>query len=116
MSKSPKKSGAKAGAAPKAAISKARAYDIIRTPVITEKATLGSQHNQVTFRVPLDATKPEIKAAVESVFSVKVKAVNTLRTEGKTKRFRGYVGKRSDYKKAIVSLAEGQSIDVTTGV
>ena len=97
-------------------ISKARAYDLVRSPVITEKATLGSEHNQVTFRVPLDASKPEIKAAVEAVFNVKVKAVNTLRQIGKTKRFRGFVGKRSDYKKAIVSLAEGQSIDVTTGV
>jgi len=97
-------------------ISKARAYDIVRSPVITEKATLGSEHNQVTFRVPLDASKPEIKAAIETVFNVKVKAVNTLRQLGKTKRFRGYVGKRSDFKKAIVSLAEGQSIDVTTGV
>ncbi len=116
MSKATKKK-ADAEKAPASAVkvTKARAYDIIRSPVITEKATLGSQHNQVTFRVPLDATKPEIKAAVESVFSVKVKAVNTLRTEGKTKRFRGFVGKRSDYKKAIVSLAEGQSIDVTTG-
>ncbi|HEY1720511.1 MAG TPA: 50S ribosomal protein L23 [Magnetospirillaceae bacterium] len=117
MSKAPKKK-ASAEKAPASAVTvtKARAYDIIRSPVITEKATMGSQHNQVTFRVPLDATKPEIKAAVESVFSVKVKAVNTLRTEGKTKRFRGFIGKRSDYKKAIVSLAEGQSIDVTTGV
>lgn len=97
-------------------ISQARAYDLVRSPVITEKATLGSEHNQVTFRVPLDASKPEIKAAVEAVFKVKVKAVNTLRQLGKTKRFRGYVGKRSDFKKAIVSLAEGQSIDVTTGV
>ncbi len=97
-------------------ISKARAYDIVRSPVITEKATLASEHNQVTFRVPLDATKGEIKAAIESVFSVKVKAVNTLRQLGKTKRFKGFVGKRSDFKKAIVSLAEGQSIDVTTGV
>ena len=97
-------------------ISKLRAYDIVRSPVITEKATQGSEHNQVTFRVPLDATKPEIKAAVEAVFNVKVKAVNTLRTLGKTKRFRGFLGKRSDTKKAIVSLAEGQSIDVTTGV
>ena len=100
----------------KTIVSKSRAYSLIRSPVITEKATLGSQHNQVTFRVPLDATKGEIKAAVESVFSVKVKAVNTLRQEGKSKRFRGYFGKRSDFKKAIVSLAEGQSIDVTTGV
>ena len=100
----------------KTVVSKARAYDLVRSPVITEKATLGSQHNQVTFRVPLSATKGEIKAAVESVFGVKVKAVNTLRQEGKSKRFRGYLGKRNDFKKAIVSLAEGQSIDVTTGV
>ncbi|OIR10017.1 50S ribosomal protein L23 [mine drainage metagenome] len=100
----------------KVQISKARAYDIVRSPVITEKATMGSEHNQVTFRVPLNASKPEIKAAIEAVFGVKVDAVNTLRQLGKTKRFRGYVGKRSDYKKAIVSLAEGQSIDVTTGV
>ncbi|PKU21852.1 50S ribosomal protein L23 [Telmatospirillum siberiense] len=99
-----------------AQISKARAYDIVRSPVITEKATLASEHNQVTFRVPLDASKGEIAAAVEAVFSVKVTAVNTLRQLGKTKRFKGFVGKRSDYKKAIVSLAEGQSIDVTTGV
>ncbi len=100
----------------KVAINKLKAYDIVLSPVITEKATLGSQHNQVTFRVPLDATKPEIKAAVESVFNVKVKAVNTLRQLGKTKRFRGVMGKRNDTKKAIVSLAEGHSIDVTTGV
>jgi len=100
----------------KVTVSKARAYDLVRSPVITEKATMGSEHNQVTFRVPLDASKPEIKAAVEIIFGVKVKAVNTLRQLGKTKRFRGYTGKRSDYKKAIVSLAEGQSIDVTTGV
>jgi large subunit ribosomal protein L23 len=97
-------------------MSKARAYDIVRSPVITEKATMGSEHGQVTFRVPLDASKSEIKAAVESVFNVKVKAVNTLRQLGKTKRFKGFAGKRSDYKKAIVSLAEGQTIDVTTGV
>jgi len=100
----------------KTTISMEKAYDIVRSPVITEKATMGSEHNQVTFRVPLDATKGEIKAAVEQVFNVKVKAVNTLRQLGKTKRFKGVVGKRSDVKKAIVSLAEGQSIDVTTGV
>ena len=100
----------------KTVISMEKAYDIVRSPVITEKATMGSEHNQVTFRVPLDATKGEIKAAVEQVFNVKVKAVNTLRQIGKTKRFKGVVGKRSDVKKAIVSLAEGQSIDVTTGV
>jgi large subunit ribosomal protein L23 len=97
-------------------LSQERMYDIIRAPVITEKATLVSQHNQVTFRVPLDATKPEIKQAVEAVFSVKVTAVNTLRVKGKTKRFRGIVGRRSDQKKAVVTLAEGQQIDVTTGI
>ncbi len=97
-------------------VSNARMYDLIRSPVVTEKSTLGSQHNQVTFRVPLDATKPEIRAAVEGVFKVKVAAVNTLRGEGKTKRFRGRVGKRPDFKKAMVTLVEGHSIDVTTGV
>ncbi|MGE5548389.1 MAG: 50S ribosomal protein L23 [Solirubrobacterales bacterium] len=97
-------------------ISKERMYDIIRAPVITEKATMGSEHNQVTFKVPLDASKPEIKAAVEGVFGVKVTAVNTLRAKGKVKRFRGRIGQRSDVKKAVVTLAEGQSIDVTTGV
>ena len=100
----------------KTTISMEKAYDIVRSPVITEKATMGSEHNQVTFRVPLDATKGEIKAAVEQVFNVKVKAVNTLRQLGKTKRFKGVVGKRNDVKKAIVSLVEGQTIDVTTGV
>lgn len=93
-----------------------RMYDIILSPVITEKATMASEHNQVTFRVANDATKPEIKQAVEKLFDVKVKAVNTLRQVGKVKRFRGKLGKRSDYKKAIVSLAEGHSIDVTTGL
>ena len=83
---------------------------------MTEKSTLGSQHNQVTFRVPLEATKPEIKAAVEGVFKVKVTAVNTLRQQGKIKRFKGHIGQRSDFKKAMVTLAEGHSIDVTTGV
>ncbi|MFZ5930480.1 MAG: 50S ribosomal protein L23 [Pseudomonadota bacterium] len=93
-----------------------RMYDIILSPVITEKATMASEHNQVTFRVANDATKPEIKQAVEKLFDVKVKAVNTLRQIGKVKRFRGKLGKRSDYKKAIVSLADGHSIDVTTGL
>jgi large subunit ribosomal protein L23 len=97
-------------------VSQARMYNIVRAPVITEKATLGSQHSQVTFRVPLDASKPEIKAAIEKLFNVKVKAVNTLRAEGKTKRFRGYVGKRPDTKKAYITLVEGHTIDVTTGV
>ncbi len=93
-----------------------RAYDLIRKPVITEKATMGSENNQITFRVPLDASKPEIKAAVEKLFSVEVRAVNTIRQRGKVKKFRGRTGKRPDYKKAIISLAEGHSIDVTTGV
>jgi large subunit ribosomal protein L23 len=96
--------------------SKGRMYEIIRHPVITEKATLLSEFNQVSFKVPLDASKPEIKAAVEDLFKVKVTAVNTLRAKGKVKRFRGGLGKRVDTKKAVVTLAEGQSIDVTTGV
>jgi large subunit ribosomal protein L23 len=77
---------------------------------------MGSQYNQVSFRVAPDATKPEIKAAVEQLFNVKVKAVNTVVVKGKTKRFRGIAGRRSDWKKAIVSLAEGSTIDVTTGI
>ena len=91
-------------------------YDLIRSPVITEKATNVSEHNQVVFRVPLDADKREVRAAVEGLFKVKVTAVNTLRVKGKVKRFRGFVGQRSDYKKAIVTLAEGSKIDVTTGI
>jgi large subunit ribosomal protein L23 len=98
------------------AVSKERMYDIISAPVITEKATMGSEFGQVTFKVPLDATKPEIKASVEGIFGVKVKAVNTLIQKGKVKRFRGMLGKRSDWKKAVVTLEEGQAIDVTTGV
>jgi len=93
-----------------------RMYELIRWPIITEKATLLSEFNQVTFRVPLDAHKFEIKSAVEDLFKVKVEAVNTLRQQGKAKRFRGRLGKRIDYKKAIVTLADGQSIDVTTGI
>ena len=97
-------------------MSDTRHYDIIRSPVITEKATLASEQNQVIFRVASDATKPEIKAAVEALFKVKVKAVNTLVRKGKLRRFRGTVGRQSDVKKAIVTLAEGQSIDVTSGI
>lgn len=93
-----------------------RLYDIIRGPVITEKATMVSEHNQVVFRVALEATKPQIREAVETLFGVEVRAVNTLRVKGKTKRFRGRIGRRGDVKKAIVTLAEGQSIDVTTGL
>ena len=91
-------------------------YDVLSAPMITEKATMASQYNQVMFRVPLTATKPLIKRAVETLFKVNVMAVNTLITKGKTKRFRGLPGRRSDVKKAIVTLAEGQSIDVTTGL
>ena len=87
-------------------------YDIIRNPIVTEKSTLGSQHGQVSFHVPKSATKPEIKTAVETLFEVKVKGVNTLISKGKTKRFRGMIGKRSDMKKAMVTLAEGQNIDL----
>jgi large subunit ribosomal protein L23 len=91
-------------------------YELVRAPVITEKSTMGSEHNQVTYRVPLAANKREVKAAIEGLFKVKVTAVNTILVKGKTKRFRGELGRRSDYKKAIVTLAEGQKIDVTTGV
>jgi large subunit ribosomal protein L23 len=97
-------------------LTQAEMYAIVRSPVITEKATQMSAHRQVAFRVPLSATKPEIKAAIEGLFKVKVMAVNTLRQEGKIKVFRGRAGRRSDFKKAMVTLAEGQTIDVTTGV
>ncbi|BCX18607.1 MAG: 50S ribosomal protein L23 [Geminicoccaceae bacterium] len=91
-------------------------YDLIIAPVITEKATLLSEKNQIVFKVRKDATKPQIKAAVEALFNVKVTAVNTMNVKGKVKRFRGRVGKRPDVKKAIVTLAEGSRIDVTTGI
>ncbi len=94
----------------------ARHYDTILAPVITEKATYLSEQNKVVFRVADDATKDEIAAAVEALFKVKVTKVNTLNVKGKTKRFRGRVGQRSDVKKAIVTLADGQSIDITTGL
>ncbi|MBK5912613.1 50S ribosomal protein L23 [Rhodothalassium salexigens] len=91
-------------------------YDVLRAPVITEKSTLGSEHEntQVTFKVATDATKPAIKEAVEAIYGVRVEAVNTLILKGKQKRFRGIRGRRPDVKKAIVTLAKGQSIDVTT--
>ncbi len=91
-------------------------YDIIVSPVITEKATLASENNQVTFKVAPGATKPQIKEAVERLFSVKVKAVNTLNRKGKLKRFRGIQGRQNNMKQAIVTLEEGNSIDVTTGL
>lgn len=93
-----------------------RHYDVIRSPVITEKSTLASEHSKVMFRVAPDATKPAIKAAVEVLFGVKVKSVNTLVRKGKLKRFRGKAGRQSDVKMAVVTLAEGSRIDVTTGV
>lgn len=93
-----------------------RHYDVVLAPHITEKSTLVSEHNAVVFKVAGDATKPEIKAAVEALFDVKVTGVNTIVTKGKTKRWKGAPYKRSDFKKAIVTLAEGQSIDVTTGI
>ena len=92
------------------------AYDVIVSPSITEKSTLVSEHNQVIFNVRRDATKPDIKAAVEQLFNVKVRAVNTLNRKGKFKRFKGIAGRRSDVKKAIVTLEEGQRIDITTGL
>lgn len=91
-------------------------YDVIRKPVITEKSTRLAENNAVVFKVRLDSTKDEIKAAVEALFSVKVEKVNTLVVKGKIKRFRGTPFRRSDEKKAIVTLAEGHSIDVTTGI
>ena len=93
-----------------------RHYDVIVSPHITEKATLLSEHNAFVFKVAGTASKPQIKAAVEALFDVKVTGVNTLVQKGKTKRWKGRPYKRSDFKKAVVTLAEGQSIDVTTGV
>ena len=91
-------------------------YDVIRKPIITEKATMVSENGAVVFEVAMDSNKPEIKQAVEALFGVKVKAVNTTITKGKTKRFRGQPGKRRDVKKAYVTLEEGNTIDVTTGL
>ena len=91
-------------------------YDMIRSPIITEKSTLASEHGAVVFEVAMDATKPQIKEAVETLFNVKVKAVNTVVTKGKTKKFKGRPGTRRDVKKAYVTLVEGSTIDVTTGL
>ena len=93
-----------------------RHYDIIVSPVITEKATTASEHNKVVFKVAAKATKPQIKEAVEKLFDVKVKSVNTLVRKGKTKVFRGQFGSQSDTKRAVVTLEEGHRIDVTTGL
>ncbi|MGH6788553.1 MAG: 50S ribosomal protein L23 [Pseudolabrys sp.] len=93
-----------------------RHYDIILSPVITEKATMASEHSKVVFKVAKHATKPQIKEAVEKLFDVKVKSVNTLTRRGKVKLFRGIAGQKSDIKRAIVTLEEGHTIDVTTGL
>jgi large subunit ribosomal protein L23 len=98
------------------AIGRERMYQTILAPVVTEKATLNNERGQVTFKVAVDATKPQIRAAVEGLFGVKVLAVNTILVKGKRKQFRGRPGQRSDWKKAMVRLAEGQSIDLTTGL
>ncbi|MEC9198714.1 50S ribosomal protein L23 [Donghicola tyrosinivorans] len=95
---------------------KAAHYDVIRKPIITEKTTMASENNAVVFEVSIDANKPTIKEAVEALFGVKVKAVNTTITKGKTKRFRGINGRRKDVKKAYVTLEEGNTIDVSTGL
>ena len=93
-----------------------RHYDVIVSPAITEKSTMASEQNQVVFNVAKKASKPEIKAAVEALFGVKVTAVNTLVRKGKMKRFRGTIGRQGDVKRAVVTLADGQSIDVATGL
>jgi large subunit ribosomal protein L23 len=97
-------------------LSREAMYDLVIRPVITEKATAITEHNQVSFRVPVSADKRAVKAAVEGLFNVKVTAVNTILVKGKEKRFRGRPGQRSDYKRAIVTLAEGSKIDLTTGI
>ena len=95
---------------------KAALYDVIRKPIITEKSTMASENGAVVFEVAIDANKPLIKEAVETLFGVKVKAVNTTITKGKVKRFRGQIGRRNDVKKAYVTLEEGNTIDVSTGL
>ncbi len=95
---------------------KAEHYDVIRKPVITEKATMASENGAIVFEVAIDSNKPQIKEAVEALFGVKVKAVNTTITKGKSKRFRGMMGRRKDVKKAYVTLEEGNTIDVSTGL
>ena len=100
----------------KAKVDKERMYQVLRSPVVTEKTTMNSEYNQITFRVDRSATKAEIATAVEGLFDVKVERVNTLRQDGKRKRFKGFLGRRKETKKAMVTLAKGDSIDVTAGV
>ena len=94
----------------------AKHYDTVLTPVITEKSTIVAENNQIVFEVPVSASKPEIRAAVEQLFNVSVTAVNTILTKGKTKRFRGRLGRRNDVKKAIVTLKDGDTIDIASGI
>ena len=94
----------------------AKHYDTVLTPVITEKSTIVAENNQIVFEVPVSSNKTEIKAAVEQLFNVSVTAVNTITTKGKTKRFRGRLGRRSDVKKAVVTLKDGDTIDIATGL
>jgi large subunit ribosomal protein L23 len=96
-------------------LTNARLYDVIRRPVVTEKSTAAAEQNKVTFKISPEATKADVKAAVEAIFNVKVKKVNTINIDGKTKRFRGRPGQRSDLRKAVVTLEEGQSIDMASG-
>ncbi len=93
-----------------------RNFDVLLSPHITEKSTILSEQNKVVFKVALDSSKDEVASAVEAIYNVKVTKVNTIVTKGKTKRFKGIMGRRNDVKKAIVTLAEGQSIDITTGL
>ena len=103
-------------AAPKIAVSSERQFEVLRRPLVTEKTTLGAEFNQYSFEVAMDAAKPEIRSAVEAVFGVKVKAVNTMIVKGKAKRFRGKMGQRSNFKKAVVTLQPGQVLDLGTGL
>lgn len=97
-------------------LGKERLYQLIQSPVLTEKSNVGSTNNKITFNVALDASKPEIKKAIEELFKVKVSAVNTLRVKGKIKRFKGILGQRGERKKAVITLAEGSSIDIGSGL
>lgn len=114
--KTAKKPAAKKSAAGKGSVlGNARLYDVIVKPVVTEKSTTAAEQNKVTFKISPTATKKDVKAAVEAIFNVSVKKVNTINVEGKVKRFRGRPGQRSDFRKAIVTLAEGQTIDFAAG-
>ena len=97
-------------------ISQNKAYQVILNPLVTEKSTQQSEFNKMVFSVPVNATKLEVKSSIEKIFSVKVKAVNTILLKGKVKRFKGVLGKRNDIKKAVITLVEGNTIDISAGV